>query len=62
MYSEENDNAFIRELYRLKGFAYLRNQQKMETMAGAIDQAKIEAQNEKEPEQKNFVAKAAVNF
>lgn len=24
-YSEENDKAFIREMYRLKGFAYLRN-------------------------------------
>ena len=24
-YDEDKDNAFIRELYRLKGFAYLRN-------------------------------------
>ena len=25
-YGEKEDGAFIREMYRLKGFAYLRNQ------------------------------------
>ena len=25
-YTEDGDNSFIREMYRLKGFAYLRNQ------------------------------------
>lgn len=28
-YTDENDKAFIKEMYRLKGFAYLRNQQKL---------------------------------
>lgn len=28
-YDDDSDNAFIKEMYRLKGFAYLRNQQKL---------------------------------
>ena len=28
-YDEDSNNAFIKEMYRLKGFAYLRNQQKL---------------------------------
>jgi len=53
-YTPDNDAAFVKELYRLKGFAYLRNQQKMVSMHGNG--------NEQGTEDQLYIVKAASNF
>lgn len=52
-YNDDNNNAFIREMYRLKGFAYLRNQQKFLSMQDGKKDT---------DEQQLYVVKAASSF
>lgn len=56
-YSNKESDQFMRELYRLKGFAYLRNQQKL--MSLNPDNARNSSQDENKH---RYVVKAASNF
>ena len=58
-HSEESGDAFVREIYRLKGFAHLRNQQKLVAMRGEDRENYTPAE---QAEQQLFVVKAASSF